>query len=134
MLLALLSTDSGSNVLTCFQKIYTLILLKLSTCTHCFTFCFLQVPSHNYLYKILYKLTAREKLSLENIREMLVKLLDRYDSLDNTFLDFSDERDAGQKDIMKKHFKRPYKMLLIWAVLLNRFVILEIEYSFSFFT
>ena len=53
MLLSLLSTDSGSNVLTCFQKIYTLILFKLSTCTHCFTFCFLHVliVSHFAFYR-----------------------------------------------------------------------------------
>lgn len=80
------------------------------------------MPRHNYLYKILHRLTGTESLTLVNIRHLLEKMLDKFDTLENILLDFEEEKELAQKHIEKRHFKRPYKMLLIWAVLLNRYV------------
>ena len=41
--------------------------------------CF-QVPKHNHIYALLYKLTGTEKLTRENVRQLLRRLLDRSDT------------------------------------------------------
>jgi hypothetical protein len=77
------------------------------------------VPKHNFLYKILHRLTGKEDLSLENVCILLKRLLDRYDTFDETLEDVDAEKDIV-KDIKIRRFKRPYKMLLVWALLMKR--------------
>ncbi|KAL4232041.1 hypothetical protein ACF0H5_009619 [Mactra antiquata] len=76
-----------------------------------------EVPKHNYLYKLLHSLIGAEELTMENICELLERLLDRYDKFEDT-LDDSEEN--MKKDLDQRRFKRPYKMLLVWALLLKR--------------
>lgn len=79
-----------------------------------------EVPRHNYLYKVLHKLTGKEHLTLENISILLKRLLDRYDTFEETLEEVTDENGPIVKDINLRRFKRPYKMLLVWAILLKR--------------
>ncbi|XP_060576682.1 transient receptor potential cation channel subfamily M member-like 2 [Ruditapes philippinarum] len=77
------------------------------------------VPKHNFLYKLLHRLTGKEDLSLENVCILLKRLLDRYDTFDETLEDVDAEKDIV-KDRKLRRFKRPYKMLLVWALLMKR--------------
>ena len=88
--------------------------------------CYLlsQVPKHNYLYKLLHRLVGKEQLTLENIRQLLIRLLDRYDTQEESImihlLDVgTDPKKPG--DYRHSRFQRPYKMLLVWAILMNRY-------------
>ncbi|WAR20827.1 TRPM3-like protein [Mya arenaria] len=78
------------------------------------------VPKHNYLYKILHRLTGKDSLTLENVRLLLLKLLDKYDTMEELLVDQEEETDEGKVDQKKRHFKHPYKMLLAWALLLKQ--------------
>lgn len=53
---------------------------------------------------------------------MLEKLLDRYDTFQETLEDVNEENEAMLKDRKLRRFKRPYKMLLVWALLLKRYL------------
>ena len=107
----------------------TLILLVLSCCGSTvfyhilYMYLMFQVPKHNYLYKLLHKLVGRDQLNLESVRLLLLRLLDRYDTREETFL--SGVLDSSTMlvkagDIKNARFQRPYKMLLVWALLMNR--------------
>ncbi|XP_053406588.1 transient receptor potential cation channel subfamily M member-like 2 [Mercenaria mercenaria] len=78
-----------------------------------------EVPKHNYLYKVLHRMTGKEQLSLENVSLLIKRLLDRYDTFEET-LEEIDADKAVVKDTKLRRFKRPYKMLLVWALLMKR--------------
>ena len=63
-------------------------------------------------------------MNLENIRLLLLRLLDRYDSQEETVLTVIDGGSLPSKagDRKLARFQRPYKMLLVWALLMNRYV------------
>lgn len=79
-----------------------------------------EVPKHNYLYKILHILTGKEELTLDNVSCMMTALLDRFDTFEETLEPIDVDNEKSVKDLTKRRFKRPYKMLLIWALLLKR--------------
>ena len=84
------------------------------------------MEKHSYLHILLHQFTKKHKLDLKDISRFLMTLLDKYD----------DEKSTPQKPLLKAlkssyhesetddddktTFKKPYKQLLIWAILMNR--------------
>ena len=62
----------------------------------------------------MHKLIGSEKLHLDNVYALCKRLLDRFDTVEES-LDVE-----GGDSTKKDTFQRPYKMLLVWAVLLCR--------------
>ncbi|XP_052773611.1 transient receptor potential cation channel subfamily M member-like 2 [Mya arenaria] len=80
-----------------------------------------KVPKFHPIFKLLHKLTGMSELNLNNVAKLLLKLLDRFD--ENEMSVFSDVDGAyviDNEQEQEKEFLRPYKHLLIYAVLLYR--------------
>ncbi|XP_067657196.1 transient receptor potential cation channel subfamily M member-like 2 isoform X2 [Haliotis asinina] len=96
-----------------------------------------KIPKHGYLRPLLTRFSKKQDFSLSDIGAFLTKLLDKYD--DEKFQEAEDQKvpvisqssslrkpkmmiestdtdDTEEKD----QFKRPFKQLLIWAILMNR--------------
>ncbi|XP_046549419.1 LOW QUALITY PROTEIN: transient receptor potential cation channel subfamily M member 3-like [Haliotis rubra] len=96
-----------------------------------------KIPKHGYLRPLLTRFSKKPDFNLSDIGAFLTKLLDKYDdekfqeaegqnvpvisqssSLRKPKMTFesTDTDDTEEKD----QFKRPFKQLLIWAILMNR--------------
>ncbi|XP_041370086.1 transient receptor potential cation channel subfamily M member 1-like isoform X2 [Gigantopelta aegis] len=81
------------------------------------------VEKHSYLHVLLHQSLKKEALNLNDINKFLTKLLDKYDDEKaimekKTVKDKDCESETDDEGI--KNFKKPYKQLLIWAILMNR--------------
>ncbi|XP_060575124.1 transient receptor potential cation channel subfamily M member-like 2 isoform X2 [Ruditapes philippinarum] len=83
---------------------------------------YLLVPKHHQINKLMFKLTGKTDMKRQNVVSLLSNLLDRYDDeqqMDLMNNDMFEEEDEDSKTT-KFMFARPYKHLLIYAVLLHR--------------
>ncbi|CAL1527369.1 unnamed protein product [Lymnaea stagnalis] len=94
------------------------------------------MPKHCYLYLILKNFAKEDKFNVDIIEKFTRSLLDRFDN--DTFSKPGDQEPKGVNKIASSmivphiesdsenrqepnRFKRPYKQLLIWAILMDRF-------------
>ncbi|XP_045189390.2 transient receptor potential cation channel subfamily M member-like 2 isoform X2 [Mercenaria mercenaria] len=80
-----------------------------------------QVPKHHHINKLMLKLTGTTEMNRKNVLRLLSVLLDRFDTDEQLDLDndmFVEENEDTHTS--KFMFARPYKHLLIYAVLLHR--------------
>jgi len=47
----------------------------------------------------------------------------RYDTKEQLLVDLQEETEDGKLNPGQRHFRRPYKMLLAWALLLKQYVV-----------
>ena len=60
-------------------------------------------------------------MNLENIGLLMTRLLDKYDTQqESVMLNFDNGSTLKTGNLRNAKFQRPYKMLLVWAILMNR--------------
>ncbi|XP_052227848.1 transient receptor potential cation channel subfamily M member-like 2 isoform X2 [Dreissena polymorpha] len=88
------------------------------------------IPS--YVGKVMHRLTGKTLnetdknktggktfVDIENIRDLLFKLLDKYDTMEELLVPLDRDTEEAAVNPKLRHFQRPYKMLLTWALLLK---------------